>query len=109
MFKRLFPICFAMVLLAAHFSRNGNTLLAFATILVPFLLFIKQRWVIYFLQTFAWLGSLSWAVGTYNLVTNRMAYGQPWTRMFIILSIVTLFTIWAAYWLNGAAVKEKYK
>ncbi len=82
MFKRLFPICFAMILLAAHFSRNGNTLLAFATILLPFLLFIKRRWVIYFLQTFTWLGSLSWAVGTYNLVTSRMAYGQPWAHVY---------------------------
>ena len=109
MFKRTFPLIIALILLVAHFSRNGSNLLAVTSVLLPFLLFIKQIWVIYLLQAVTYLGGLIWAVGTYTLVAGRMETGQPWIRMFIILLVVTGFTIWAGYWLKGPVVKEKYK
>ncbi len=109
MFKRLFPIIFALILLGAHFSRNNNDILAIICVLLPFLLFIKRIWVIYLLQTIAYLGGVIWAFATYTLVVGRLSEGQPWLRLLIILAVVALFTIWSAYWAKGPAVKEKYK
>jgi len=109
MFKRIFPIVFALILLAAHFSRNGNNILAIVSLLLPFLLFIKQIWVIHLLQAVTYLGGLAWAFGAYTLVNMRISFGQPWTRLLIIMAVVTVFTIWAGYWVKGPVVKEKYK
>ncbi len=109
MFKRLFPIIFALILLGAHFSRNNNDILAIICVLLPFLLFIKRMWVIYLLQTIAYLGGVIWAYTTYSLVVGRLSEGQPWLRLLIILAVVALFTIWSAYWVKSPAVKEKYK
>ncbi|KAA3610476.1 MAG: hypothetical protein D8M58_05305 [Calditrichaeota bacterium] len=109
MFKRLFPIILALILLGAHFSRNSYNLLAMVSVLLPFLLFVKRMWVIHLLQGTVFLGGLSWAISTYTLVMGRISFGQPWTRLFIILFIVTLFTFWAGYWVKGPKVIEKYK
>ncbi len=108
MFKRIFPIVFAFLLLGAHFSRNENDIIAVMTVLLPLLLLVKQAWVIHLLQIIAYLGGVIWIETTYSLVVGRLAEDQPWTRLVIILAVVSIFTFWAGYWLKGPVIKKKY-
>jgi len=109
MFLRITPIIFAFLLLGAHFLRGGNTVLIVVSVVAPCLLLVKKRWILLLLQWLAYCGALVWIHTTLVLVRQRLATDAPWGRMLLILSGVTLFTLWAGYLLNSDVVKRRYQ
>lgn len=97
-----------VILLAAHFSRADQTLLAILILLAPALLFIRQKWVIYSLQGLAYLGSIAWLVSAYRYIQVRIATGDDWIRLLIILGAVALYTFWAGYFLRSPRIDARY-
>jgi len=90
-------IVLAFVVLAAHFSRAGSTLVAGAFLLAPLLLLVRESWARWTLRIALLIGGLEWIRTTVRLVGERRALGEDWTRMAVILSVVALLTFLAAW------------
>jgi hypothetical protein len=88
----LFPPVIGFLLLAAHFFRSENLLIALVSFLAIFLVFVRRPWAAYTIQVFLVLGSVEWLRSTISLVLSRSASGEPFLRLAIILGSVTLFT-----------------
>ena len=97
-----------IILLAAHFSRGGNDILAGLTLLIPFLLFIKQKWVIISLEILAYLAAVVWLYGAYVYIQVRIATGDDWIRLLAIMGGVALYTAWAGFFLRSDKIKAVY-
>lgn len=108
MLLRLIPITLASLVLGAHFLRDGTVALVLLCVLLPFLLLIRRRWVLHLLQGYSLIAALVWAQTTYALGQSRMAEGEAWLRMLLILGGVTLFTLWAGYLLRSPRVRARY-
>jgi hypothetical protein len=92
---RLIPVILSSILLAAHFSRAGSSVLSLAAIALPFLLLVRKPWAARTVQLALVLGGLEWLRAAWGYVQQRMALGEPWTRLLVILGVVVLFT-WAS-------------
>lgn len=105
---RLLPVVLSFLVLAAHFYRAGQQVLALACILILFLLFVKKSWVPYLLQATLVLGALEWLRSLMALVHIRMEWGQPWQRLAMILGGVALFTLLSALVFRAKGLKSRY-
>ena len=105
---RLFPIIFSFLILSAHFSRAGLTLFSLIFLLIPFLLFIKQAWVVRLIQIFLIIGSIEWIRTLFNYINERQTNGEPYIRLVIILGIIALFTGLSALSFRNQVLKERY-
>lgn len=94
-FWRLIPVFVSAALLAAHFSRAGSPTLALLSLAFPLLLLIREAWAARLVQLALVLGGLEWLRTARGFVQQRMALGEPWTRLMVILGVVALFT-WAS-------------
>jgi ABC-type transport system involved in cytochrome c biogenesis permease subunit len=97
-----------MLLLGAHFLRQGSLLLVLISLAAPFLLLHKKRWVLIVLQCIAYVAALLWILFARALVHERMMEGRPYRRLVIILGAVALVSIIAGLLLNTRAMKEKF-
>ncbi len=86
------------VLLAAHFSRIQNDWLALFSLLFPFILFVRKRWILRIFQTYMIVGGIIWIERIFHYARLRESQGQPWVRLAVILSVVGLFT-WISAWI----------
>ncbi|GIK38765.1 MAG: hypothetical protein BroJett011_25980 [Chloroflexota bacterium] len=105
---RIIPLIVSAFLLGAHFLRQGNLWLVGLCLLALGLLWVKKRWSLIVLQFLAYLGALIWASTAISIVQQRLALGEPWLRVAIILGAVVLLSVLAGLLLNTPAVKERY-
>lgn len=71
--------------------------------------FIKKKWAILGLQILTYAGALVWVHTAYLFVQQRIAYGESWVRLGIILLFVAAFTFFTGTLLNSAKIKSRYK
>jgi hypothetical protein len=109
MFLKIIPLIVASILLGAHFLRELNYLLAVVCILMPLLLLIKKRWGLLLLQVFTYAGGVIWVDTIITIARRRITYGEPWSRMAVILGAVALFTVFSGLLLNSQRVKKNYR
>lgn len=101
---RLLPAHLSLLLLAALFMRVGLPLI----LIVPLTLMLMLSFLVPWSEVRALLtvalgfGSLVWAFMTWLRVQERLAYGEPWSRLAGILAGVALFTAWAAWLVWGS-------
>jgi len=105
---RLFPVIFCFLILSAHFSRAGLSLLSLIFLLIPFLLLIKQVWVVRTIQILLIFGSIEWIRTLFMYVNERQINGEPYIRLVIILGTITLFTGLSALSFRNQALKKRY-
>ncbi len=91
-FIKLLPVQLSCLLIAAHFLHAGFPIVFLGCLGIPFLLFFPAKGVARFMQLFLVLASLEWIRTTVNLVQIRMAAGDDWMRLALILGGVALFT-----------------
>lgn len=108
MIIRIIPLIIAFLLLGAHFLRSGHIILAGLSIFVPLMLLIKKRWILLVVKWLAYSGAIVWIQTIFFLVQQRRIAGVPWVRMLLILSGVTVLTLYAGYLLNSDIVKQRY-
>jgi hypothetical protein len=99
---------FSFLLLAAHFYRAGDPVLAAFSLALPFLLFLKEAWVARVVQAALLLGSIEWIRTLYLFAQQRIELGQPWTRLAIILGSVALFTALSALVFRSSSLRRRY-
>lgn len=99
----------ALALLGAHFYRAGTwPAVGVCVALVILLLLWRRPWVPRLLQAGLALGTLEWLWTTVLLAQQRLALGQPWQRMAMILLAVAVFTAASALVLNQRRVRQRY-
>ena len=68
----------------------------------------RRPWVPRLMQVAMMLGTAEWLWSAFWLVQQRMALGQPWIRMAIILLVVALFTAASALVFWHAGVRRRF-
>ena len=82
----------SLLLLAAHFLRYGEWGLCFAIVSLIALTFYRLAWVRWVVITVLAFGVMVWTDTGMNLINMRMAFGQPWGRLSLIIGSVTVLT-----------------
>ena len=108
-FIRLIPVILSSILMAAHFSRSNQNGLAIVCLMLPFLLFVRRRWVAKVFQVLLLVGSIEWIQTTLRIVHIRQFQGQPWMRLVIILGSVALFTALSALVFESKSLKQRFR
>ena len=84
-FLRLLPVFISFLLLAAHFIRAGQLVIACVLLGLPLLLTLRKAWVPRVLQLTLLLGAFEWLRTLFLVAQMRIESGMPWTRLAIIL------------------------
>ena len=106
---RLFPVIFSFLLLAAHFYRSGQVILAGLCIALLALLFLKESWVARFFQIALLAAAAEWLRTLYVFAQMRIEYDQPWSRLALILGMVALLTALSALVFRAKSLRERYR
>jgi len=94
----LSPVGLSFLLLAAHFYRAHNLVLAGLAVALLAVLWLRQPWAARLAQAALLLGALEWLRTLLMLVAERSAMGQAYLRLALILGAVAVLTA-AAAWL----------
>lgn len=96
---RMLPAQFSLLLVAALFMRLGLPLVMIVPLTLMLMLALLVPWseVRTLMAGVLGLISLMWVFMTWLRVQERLAYGEPWSRLAGILAGVALFSAWSAY------------
>ena len=108
MFAWLLIPLVALGLLGAHFMRAGAWPLVLACALLVLLMAWPRRWAARTVQVALVLGAFEWLWTLALLAQQRIAFGQPWLRMGLILGGVALFTAAAALVFQRRALRSRF-
>jgi len=98
----------ALSLLGAHFYRAAAWPLLGLCVLLVLLLAWPRAWVARLVQVALVLGALEWLWTAFWLVQQRLALGQPWLRLALILGAVAVFTAASALVFRSVALRRRY-
>ena len=105
---RYLPITPAAILMGAHFLRSYSLLPMAISLLAPFLLLIKKRWSLVTLQLLTIPAAIIWLLTLNAIIQERIFEQRSWAASAIVLGLVALFTLFAAWLLNTPKIKEQY-
>ncbi len=106
-FRLILPFL-ALLLLAAHFYRGGWLPLAALSVALLPLLAVPRPWAARTVQAALVLGALEWLRTLAGLVSMRLALGQPYLRLAVILGAVAAFTLLAAWIFQHRALRTRF-
>jgi hypothetical protein len=107
-FNRLLPAVIALLLLAAHFYRAELPFLVPVCLGLVALSFVRLAWVPGVLALALALGTGEWLRTLLLLASGRIAAGEPYARLVVILVAVALFTLLAALTAWSPKVRRWY-
>jgi hypothetical protein len=73
------------------------------------LLLVRRPWAARALQVALALACLEWLRTLAVLTWFRLAEGAPWVRMALILTVVAVWTAWAAWLLEVPLVRRHFR
>jgi len=98
----------SFALLCAHFYRAGSWSMVLACGLLIAAMAWPRAWVARAVQACLLAGAVEWAWTTVGNVGQRIAFGQPWLRMALILSAVTLLTAASALVFRHPGLRRRF-
>jgi hypothetical protein len=104
----MIPIILSIVVLAAHFLREGSLTASLCLLSLLPLLALHYRWIARLVQGVLFFGVIRWMLTIAELVRFRAATGQPYTRMMIILAVVALITAISALLFQTRRAQTRY-
>lgn len=104
----IFP-SLAAILLAAHFYRAGHLALAAVSIGALVLLAVPRAWSARVLQAALLAGAFEWLRTLALFAASRVAMGQPYLRLTLILIAVAAFTAASAVVFQQPALRRRYR
>ena len=99
----------AAVLLAAHFYRAGQIVPAALSVAALLLLAVPRAWAARVLQLVLVAGAHEWLRTLAMFASARMAMGQPYLRLTLILLAVAAFTAASAIVFRQSALRRRYR
>jgi hypothetical protein len=105
---RLLPVILSFLLLGAHFYRAGLPVLSGFCAGALLLLFVRSAWIPRLFQVLLVLGALEWLRALYGFAAMRIAFGEPWTRLAMILGGVALFTALSGLVFRNQKLRGRY-
>jgi len=99
----------ALLLLAAHFYRADWMPLAVLSAALTLLLAVPRPWAARTLQVALVLGALEWLRTLAAFAAMRVAVGQPYLRLALILGAVAAFTLLAAWVFQHRALRSRFR
>lgn len=96
------------LLLAAHALRQGEWALCAALAALPLLLLTRRGAARLVAALALVLGALLWVDAGLGFVRLRLAFGQDWLRLALIIGGVTLASLAAGLWLLGRRAQELF-
>ena len=99
----------AAVLLAAHFYRAGQIVPAALSVAALLLLAVPRAWAARVLQLVLVAGALEWLRTLAMFASARMAMGQPYLRLTLILLAVAAFTAGSAAVFRQSTLRRRYR
>ena len=103
------PIVLSLVVLGAHFMRYGNSLGMLGAAVLIVLLFVRQWWAARLIQAALVIGAVEWTHTLYEMATLRAAFGEPATRLVLILGTVIAVTLASALLFQTKELKRIYR
>ncbi len=100
--------CLALAILGAHFHRAGSWPLMIGCLGLVALLAWPRAWVARLVQVCLAAGAIEWVWTTYGYVQQRMALGQPWMRLALILGTVAVLTAACTLVFRHPRLKARY-
>jgi hypothetical protein len=107
-----FPIIvyvLASWLIAAHFLRADDLALVALCLAAPVLFFVRERWSVLLLQCLAYLACVIWLFTAWQIVSQRLAFDQPWRLSAAILLTVAAVSMVAGLLLRSRTVLARYR
>jgi hypothetical protein len=104
----LLPILCSTLLIAAHFYRSGSPLLTAVGLALPLLLFARSHWVPRLITVFLLLSAAEWLRIMLVFIGQYQEADRSWTRLAIILTVVSLFTALSSLAFRTTAMKNRY-
>ena len=98
----------ALLLLAAHLYRAGLLPAAAVCVALIGLLAVPHAWAARTVQIALVAGSLEWLRMLARFVSERIAMGQPYLRLVLILLAVAVFTAAAALVFRSYPLRVRY-
>jgi hypothetical protein len=99
----------SLTVLAAHFYRAGTWWLVIGCVALVVLLALPRAWVVRMVQLGLLAGAAEWVWTVLTLVQQRIALGQPWIRLAVILGAVALLTAASALVFRNAHLRTRYQ
>ena len=93
---RFIPLAFSSLLIAAHFLRSGDLVVAILCLAAPLLLLLRKPAVPIAVQVMLVISAAEWLRTAFAIAQERAASGAATGRMFAILGSVALFTLLSA-------------
>ncbi len=106
---QLIGVTLALLLLAAHFSRAGQTPLLYLMVSLLILVPVRLPWAGRALQAALVLGTLEWLRTAGYLARLRYEAGAPYMRMALILAAVAAFTAAMALSFEGRSMRRHFR
>jgi hypothetical protein len=91
-FLLLLPVILSLLVLGAHFLRSGVIILVLGMLALVGCLAVRRRWVPRVVAVVLGLGAIEWVRTLLLFSGERIATGQPYVRLVVILGGVALFT-----------------
>lgn len=104
---RRLPALLALLMLGAHFLRFGQLPLVALCLALLMPLFVPRPWAQAVARWALLLGALVWLWTLVDDVRMRLAFGEPWLRLALILSGVALFSGWSSWLLRTRETEKK--
>jgi len=98
----------ALAVLGAHFYRAGAWPLVLACLVLIALLSWPRAWVARLMQWCLLAGALEWIWTAFVHVQQRVALGQPWIRLVLILGAVAVATAAAALVFRSGRLRVRF-
>ena len=105
---RLLPVILSFLLLAAHFYRAGYPVVTVLCAALPCFLILRKAWIPKLFQVLLVLGALEWLRALYGFAAMRIAFGEPWMRLAVILGAVALFTGLSGLVFRSGKLRARY-
>lgn len=105
----LFAPALSLAVLAAHFYRAGTWWLAIACVVLVTLLAVPRAWAARLVRACLLAGAAEWVWTVFTLAHQRVALGQPWMRLVVILGAVALLTAASALVFRNARLRTRYR
>jgi hypothetical protein len=99
----------AALLLAAHFYRAGSMMLAGVAVASIALLAVPRAWAARALQIALIIGAIEWLRALAAFAAIRIAHGQPYLRLAVILLAVAAFTAASAAVFRHPRLRQRFR